>query len=276
MSQTTVTRDEVRRRTILRSDWVPCKAAFIDCRTPGSDRKDNYSFIGSGVSQSSEQFVNLTEPHGFNLGAAGMPRGTDEQPAPALHGRGVHQLRRRRTGCAGVPTVARASTSATDGDVISVPTWIFRGFTNEGPDDGILLTVLGRDDTGGIIWGPTVLQEAAGLRAAAHGGQPPHRHCRGRRGARPTSPLISPMAQAGDRQAGPSLPSISSAPGSSPRPTAVGSRSASCARGLPGGRAELARSSASAWRRTARVAPAARAAQLQPGLAAGRRRVRAC
>ena len=47
-----------------------------------------------------------------------------------------------------------------DGDVISVPTWIFRGFTNEGPDDGILLTVLGQDVTGGIIWGPSVLDEA--------------------------------------------------------------------------------------------------------------------
>ena len=44
--------------------------------------------------------------------------------------------------------------------MISVPTWIFRGFTNEGPDDGILLTVLGQDVTGGIIWGPSVLKEA--------------------------------------------------------------------------------------------------------------------
>ena len=49
---------------------------------------------------------------------------------------------------------------SSDGDVISVPTWIFRGFTNEGPDDGILLTVLGHDVTGGIIWGPSVLKEA--------------------------------------------------------------------------------------------------------------------
>ena len=48
MNQQTVTADEVRRHTILRSDWVPCKAAFIDCRTPGSDQKDNYSFIGAG------------------------------------------------------------------------------------------------------------------------------------------------------------------------------------------------------------------------------------
>ena len=43
-----------------------------------------------------------------------------------------------------------------------MPTWIFRGFTNEGPDDGILLTVLGQDDTGGIIWGPSVLQRGGG------------------------------------------------------------------------------------------------------------------
>ena len=41
-----------------------------------------------------------------------------------------------------------------------MPSWIFRGFTNEGPDDGLLLTVLGQDVTGGIIWGPSVLKEA--------------------------------------------------------------------------------------------------------------------
>ena len=43
-----------------------------------------------------------------------------------------------------------------------MPTWVFRGFTNVGADDGILLTVLGQDDNGGIIWGPQVLEEAAG------------------------------------------------------------------------------------------------------------------
>ena len=161
MSQTTVTRDEVRRRTILHSDWVPCKAAFIDCRTPGSDQKDNYSFIGSGVSQSSQQFVNLTEPHGFSLGAAGMPRGTTNSlhlhftAEVFINFGGEYRLRWGADGRQGEYV-------STDGDVISVPTWVFRGFTNEGPDDGILLTVLGRDDTGGIIWGPTVLQEAEG------------------------------------------------------------------------------------------------------------------
>ena len=49
MVDNTVSAAELKRRTILRTDWVPCNSAFIDCRTPGSDRKQNYSFIGVGV-----------------------------------------------------------------------------------------------------------------------------------------------------------------------------------------------------------------------------------
>jgi mannose-6-phosphate isomerase-like protein (cupin superfamily) len=152
---------EVARRTVRRTDWVPCTAAFIDCRTPGSDRKDNYSFIGPGVSQSADQFVNLREPHGFQLGAAGMPHGTTNSlhlhftAEVFVNFGGDYQL---RWGADGTQGEYRSG----DGDVVSVPTWIFRGFTNVGDDDGILLTVLGRDDTGGIIWGPSVLREAAG------------------------------------------------------------------------------------------------------------------
>ena len=161
MTDTVVPPGEVARRTIRRTDWVPCKAAFIDCRTPGSDRKDNYSFIGSGVSQNADQFVNLTEPHGFNLGAAGMPNGTTNSlhlhftAEVFINFGGDYQLRWGADGTQG-------EYRSVDGDVISVPTWIFRGFTNVGDDEGVLLTVLGRDDTGGIIWGPDVLRDAAG------------------------------------------------------------------------------------------------------------------
>ena len=157
---TTVTADEVRRRTILHTDWVPHRAAFIDCRTPGSDRKDNYAFIGPGVSQNTAQHVNLRERHGFNLGAAGMPNGVTNNlhlhftAEVFINFGGEFALRWGADGRQGGYT-------STDGDVISVPSWIFRGFTNTGPDDGILLTVLGRDDTGGIIWGPSVLEQAA-------------------------------------------------------------------------------------------------------------------
>ena len=142
-----------------RADWVPCNSAFIDCRTPGSDRKQNYAFIGSGVSQNSDQFVNLTELHGFNLGAAGMPNGVTNNlhlhftAEVFINFGGTFRIRWGVDGQQGEYV-------SNDGDVISVPTWIFRGFTNEGPDDGILLTVLGQDVTGGIIWGPSVLRDA--------------------------------------------------------------------------------------------------------------------
>jgi len=160
MSDVVVSRAELGRRTIRRSDFVSCDQAFIDCRTPGSDRKENYAMIGPGVSQAAGQYVNLRLPHGFNIGAAAMPHGITNN----LHlhytaevfvcTRGEYLLRWGADGTEGELTL-RA------GDIVSVPTWIFRGFTNTGPDDGWLFTVLGMDDTGGIIWGPSVLREAA-------------------------------------------------------------------------------------------------------------------
>ena len=150
---------EVRRRLIRREDFVSCTTAFIDCRTPGSDQKLNFAMIGPGVSQNADQVVNLREPHGFNIGAAGMPNGV------------VNSLHMHFTAevflCFRGEFLLRWGVDGTDGeyllregDVASIPTWIFRGFTNVGPDDGILFTALGQDETGGIVWGPSVLAEA--------------------------------------------------------------------------------------------------------------------
>jgi quercetin dioxygenase-like cupin family protein len=154
-----VTGEELALRTIRRNALVPCAQAFIDCRTPGSDRKENYALIGPGVSQSADQFVNLQIPHGYNLGGAAMPHGVTN----SLHLHftaevfivvaGEYEFRWGADGGGG-QLIGRA------GDVISVPTWIFRGFTNVGPDENFMFTVLGQDDTGGIIWGPAVLREA--------------------------------------------------------------------------------------------------------------------
>lgn len=154
-----VTSAELTRRTIRRSALVSCNQAFIDCRTPGSDKKENYALIGPGVSQSADQFVNLDILHGYNVGAAAMPNGVTN----SLHLHftaevfivvaGEFQFRWGVDGRSG-QFIGRA------GDVISVPTWIFRGFTNVGPDESFMFTILGQDDTGGIIWGPGVLREA--------------------------------------------------------------------------------------------------------------------
>lgn len=156
-----ITQSELEERIIRSQDWVPSKSAFIDCKTPGSDQKDNYSYVGTGVSQSSEQFVNVTIPHGFQLGAAGMPNGLSNSlhlhftAEVFINFEGEFNLRWG-------PDGEQGNYLSRDGDVISVPTWIFRGFTNVGPDDGLLYTTLGRDDTGGIIWGRQVLNDAEG------------------------------------------------------------------------------------------------------------------
>ncbi len=58
---------DMESRTVRYGDLQPCKTAFIDAHTPGSDRKENFTIIGKGVSESSDQHVHLTIPHGYNI-----------------------------------------------------------------------------------------------------------------------------------------------------------------------------------------------------------------
>ena len=160
MSYAPLTPDAAHARHIRRADMVACEVAFIDCRMPGSERKLNYSLIGPGVTQSHDQVVNLSEPHGFSLGVAAMPPGTVNN----LH---VHFtaevfMVQRGTWTFRWGDGGRDGTiEGGPGDVVSVPTWIFRGFSNTGGEDGWIFTALGGDDTGGIIWHPSILENAA-------------------------------------------------------------------------------------------------------------------
>ena len=150
---------DARTRLIRRSDMVACKLAFIDCKMPGSVGKENYSLIGAGVTQSSDQVVNITEPHGFSLGVAAMPPGTTNN----LH---VHYTAEVFMVFSGT-WLFRWGADGKDGeiigkagDVVSIPTFIFRGFSNVGDESGWIFTALGGDDTGGIIWHPSILNTA--------------------------------------------------------------------------------------------------------------------
>lgn len=156
---TTLSKSEAEKRHIKCNDYVSCTVAFIDCKKPGSHLKENYSIIGPGVTSSAEQIINLPEPHGFNVGAAAMPNGITNN----LH---IHFTAEVfivqkgewtfRWGSNGENTI-----TGKEGDIVSVPTWIFRGFTNAGPDDGWLFTILGGDNTGGVIFHPDIIREAA-------------------------------------------------------------------------------------------------------------------
>ena len=150
---------ELQRRHIRRSQYRSCDDAFIDVRLPGSTPKENYSIVGPGVTQNADQVVNLREPHGFNIGAAGMAPGiTNNQH--------LHFTAEVFIACEGRFTLRWGATGdegqavLEEGDVMCMPTWMFRGFSNSGNRHGFLMTVLGGDDTGGIIWSPDVMRRA--------------------------------------------------------------------------------------------------------------------
>jgi len=156
---TPISQDIADARHVTREDYVSCTVAFIDCKKPGSDTKENYSIIGPGVTSSDDQVINLPEAHGFNIGAAAMPHGITNN----LH---IHFTAEVFIVQAGEWTFRWGSNGeneikGTKGDIVSVPTWIFRGFTNAGPDDGWLFTILGGDNTGGVIFHPDIIREAA-------------------------------------------------------------------------------------------------------------------
>ncbi|MBY4895150.1 cupin domain-containing protein [Rhodobacteraceae bacterium N5(2021)] len=152
---------EMESRIVRYGDLMPCKTAFIDAHTPGSDQKENFTIIGGGVSESPDQHVHIAEAHGFNIGAAGQP----PKCRNSLHSHRTAEVffvlsgRWRffwgRHGTAGEVTLER-------GDIFNIPTDIFRGFENIGNDYGMIMAVLGGDDAGGgVIWAPQVIRDAA-------------------------------------------------------------------------------------------------------------------
>ena len=151
---------DMDRRVIQPHQFVADPRAFVDVRLPQSKGKESYSFIGPGVSQNSDQVINLEEPHGFNVGAASLPAGAVNNPH--LHFTAEVFICTRGSFRFNVGLGAEAvSIDIGPGDVLSVPTWVFRSFENTGTTEGWVYTILGHDTTGGIIWAPGVLAEAA-------------------------------------------------------------------------------------------------------------------
>jgi len=151
----------LQKRLIRFTDLMPCKAAFIDAKTPGSHLKDNYSIIGGGVSESKHQKVNLAEKHGFCIGAAGQPPRIKNSP----HSHFTAEVFMVYSSAWKFywNNNEKAATILHPGDIISLPTNMFRGFENVGDEYGMIFSVLGHDDAGGgVVWAPRVIEEAKG------------------------------------------------------------------------------------------------------------------
>jgi quercetin dioxygenase-like cupin family protein len=156
-----MTPQEMDKNIVRYGDLRPCKTAFIDAHTPGSDQKENFTIIGGGVSESADQHVHITDTPGFNIGAAGQPPNCRNSLHSHTTAEVFFVLKGRwrffwgRYGTAG-------EFIAEEGDIFNIPTGIFRGFENVGTDYGMIMAVLGGDDAGGgVTWAPQVIQDAA-------------------------------------------------------------------------------------------------------------------
>ncbi len=140
------------------SDLVPSKLPFVEGKLEGHKNRKNYSIVGPGVAEDINQSIKISTPHSFNLGAvSAMPR----------NGSGLHSHTTAEVfiifsgrwrfywGNEG-----KDETILSSGDIISMPTNMFRGFENVGDQEGTMFVVLGGDDPGIITWLPSVLEKA--------------------------------------------------------------------------------------------------------------------
>jgi mannose-6-phosphate isomerase-like protein (cupin superfamily) len=154
-----ITPAELASRLVRYGDLRPCTTAFIDTRTPGSEGKENFTIIGPGVAENPDQYVHITVPHGFNIGGA-------RQPPHCVNSQHSHDTAevfivhsghwRFMTGEIGED----GSVELHPGDVVSIPTRVFRGFENIGDSAGFMFAVLGGDDPGRVKWAPYVFEAA--------------------------------------------------------------------------------------------------------------------
>ena len=146
-------------RLIKYADLKPCTNAFIDTRSPGSDKKENFTLIGPGVAENPDQHVHISIPHGFNIGGA-------RQPAGCLNSQHSHLTEEVFVVHKGTWSFISGVNAddgkviINEGDIISIPMDIFRGFENVGDDIGYLHAVLGGDNPGRVTWAPKVFDLA--------------------------------------------------------------------------------------------------------------------
>ena len=140
------------------NELIPSTLPFVEGRIEGHKERKNYSIVGPGVAEDNQQSVKISKPHGYNLGAVS---------ANPKNGSGLHSHTTAEVfliysgswrfywGADGANEIILGK-----GDIISMPTNMFRGFENAGDEEGLIFVVLGNDDPGIITWVPNVLIKA--------------------------------------------------------------------------------------------------------------------
>lgn len=156
----TWTQQAMEQRLVRYEELQACRNAFVDTYTPGSDQKENFTIIGPGVAEHPDQYVHISEPHGFNIGGARQPPGcTNSQHSHQTEE--VFIVHSGQWAFRWGDKCQHGEAVLGPGDCISLPTDVFRGFENVGDDVGYLFAVLGGDDPGSVLWAPDVFDKAS-------------------------------------------------------------------------------------------------------------------
>ena len=112
------------------------------------------------MAENPDQHVHIDIPHGFNIGAA-------RQPPGCINSQHSHEtaevfvVHSGRWAFLLGPNREDGEVLLEEGDIISIPVNVFRGFKNVGDDVGFLFAILGGDDPGHVTWAPYVFDAAA-------------------------------------------------------------------------------------------------------------------
>lgn len=148
---------EMEARVARFAGMKPNKVAFVDTRLPGHER-DIFNMIGYGVNEDPNTKPAIADARGFTV----THNGCEPGKGSALHSHETVEVF--------VPLTGRWSVYWGDegenevileqGDVISVPTGVMRGFRNAGDEYAVLIGIIEGSEPPGVMWHDKVIDAA--------------------------------------------------------------------------------------------------------------------
>jgi mannose-6-phosphate isomerase-like protein (cupin superfamily) len=164
-----VSPEEMRQRVSRYQRLIPNPEQKVDARLR-NHRRELLSVIGHGVSEDPHNSTAIIDAEDFHVTYIRAKPGN----GAALH---AHTTVEVFIPLSGNWTVYwnegddQEMSTLLPFDCISVPANVMRGYLNTGPDDGLMMNIVGGTDPGKVTWAPSVLEEAAatGLSLNAEG-----------------------------------------------------------------------------------------------------------
>lgn len=164
-----VSLEEMRKRVSRYQRLLPNPEQKVDSRLR-NHKRELLSVIGHGVSEDPNNSTAIVDAEDFHVTYVRAKQGN----GAALHAHNTVEVF--------IPLIGNWTVYWNEGedqemftllpfDCISVPANVMRGYLNTGPDDGLMMNIVGGTDPGKVTWAPLVLEEAAatGLRLNAEG-----------------------------------------------------------------------------------------------------------